>query len=111
MMKLHTLAHARSGDKGDVCNIAVIAHDASSYPAIAGYLTAERVRQHFGPMISGPVERHSLPHLGALNFVLHGALAGGVNRSLALDTHGKCFAALLLDIELPRGDAAVISSS
>jgi hypothetical protein len=106
MMKLHVLAHARSGDKGDICNIAVIAHDIASYPAIARQLTAERVKQHFGRMVSGPVERHALPHLGALNFVLHGALAGGVNRSLALDTHGKCFAALLLDIELTEGGEA-----
>lgn len=109
-MKLHALAHARSGDKGDVCNISIIVHDASSYTTVASYLTAERVQKHFGSMISGPVQRHDLPHLGALNFVLHGALAGGVNRSLALDTHGKCFAALLLDIELPHGDAPVISS-
>lgn len=102
MMKLHALAHARSGDKGDICNIAVIAYEIATYPAIASHLTAERVRQHFAATVSGPVERYELPHLGALNFVLHGALAGGVNRSLALDTHGKCYAALLLDIELPE---------
>ena len=103
-MKLQALAHARSGDKGDVCNIAVIAYEKASYPAIARHLTAERVQRHFGSMVSGPVQRYPLPHLSALNFVLHGALAGGVNRSLALDTHGKCFAALLLDIELPESD-------
>lgn len=99
-MKLHELAHARSGDKGDICNISVIAHDSANYPMLERLLTAERVRQHFGPMISGPVERFAMPHLAALNFVLHEALGGGVNRSLALDTHGKCFAALLLDLEL-----------
>lgn len=101
-MRLHTLAHARSGDKGNICNISVIARDIASYPRIARHVTSERVQQHFGRMISGPVECYPLPHLGALNFVLHNALSGGVNRSLALDTHGKCFAALLLDMELPE---------
>jgi hypothetical protein len=110
-MKLHAIAHARSGDKGDICNICVIAHDLASYPVMARHLTAELVQRHFGPMISGPVERHCLPHLGALNFVLHGALAGGVNRSLALDTHGKCFAALLLDVELPEGERVPITQA
>ena len=101
-MKLHALAHARSGDKGDICNIAVIAHDIGSFPELERFLTADRVQRHFGSMMSGPVERFALPHLGALNFVLHGALGGGVNRSLALDTHGKCFASLLLDIDVPE---------
>jgi hypothetical protein len=99
-MILRTLAHARSGDKGDICNISVIARDQAQYPRIERFLTAERVRRHFGPMMSGPVERFALPQLGALNFVLHGALGGGVNRSLALDSHGKCFAALLLEIDV-----------
>jgi len=105
-MKLHAVAHARSGDKGDICNIAVIARDPAAFPAIERYLTADRVRRHFGPMIAGPVQRFALPHLGALNFVLHRALGGGVNRSLALDTHGKCFSSLMLDIDLPDRDGA-----
>jgi hypothetical protein len=100
-MKLHVLAHARSGDKGDICNISVIARDIAQFPRIERHLTAERVRRHFGPIVSGPVQRYALAHLGALNFVLHSALGGGVNRSLSLDAHGKCLASLLLDLELP----------
>lgn len=104
-MKLHSVAHARSGDKGDICNVSVIARDPAAFAAIERHLTAERVQQHFGSMISGPVQRFALPHLSALNFVLHGALGGGVNRSLGLDTHGKCFSSLMLDIELPDNDS------
>jgi hypothetical protein len=47
------------------------------------------------------VTRYCLPMLGAINFVLHDALTGGVTRSLALDPHGKCISGLLLDLELP----------
>ena len=46
------------------------------------------------------VQRHALPHLGALHFVMHDALAGGVTRSLALDAHGKTLAAAVLDIDV-----------
>jgi hypothetical protein len=48
--------------------------------------------------VGGPIERYSLPQLGALNFVMHNALGGGVTRSLALDAHGKCLSAKLLDL-------------
>jgi hypothetical protein len=50
------------------------------------------------------VERFCLPHLGALNFVLHGSLAGGVTRSLALDAHGKCLASGLLAMVLSESE-------
>lgn len=101
-MKLLELAHARSGDKGDICNISVIAYQATDYEFIKTHLTAERVRHHFGDQVAGQVERFELPQLGALNFVLHDALSGGVNRSLALDAHGKCLGSILLEIEMPE---------
>ncbi len=101
-MKLLNIAHARSGDKGDISNIAVILFNVGHFPHIAKHLTAERVRSHFGSMVLGNVERFELPDLGMLNFVLHEALGGGVNQSLALDAHGKCFASILLEIEIPN---------
>jgi hypothetical protein len=58
------------------------------------------VRRHLAGIVRGEVRRHALPGLGALNFVLEGALGGGVTRSLALDAHGKCLASALLEIEL-----------
>ena len=51
--------------------------------------------------VRGAVTRYELPKLGALNFVLEGALGGGVTRSLALDAHGKGLGAALLSMELP----------
>ncbi len=100
-MKLIDIAHARSGDKGNISNIAVILRDANLFDQVARHLTAQRVRMHFASMIAGRVERYELPNLGAFNFVLHDALDGGVNQSLALDSHGKCFASILLEIEIP----------
>jgi hypothetical protein len=99
-MRLRDLAHARSGDKGDISNIAVIVHEMADYQRIRRALTAERVREHLHAVVRGTVERYELPQLGALNFVLHGALGGGVTRSLALDGHGKCLSSALLSIEV-----------
>ncbi len=99
-MRLRELAHARTGDKGDVSNISVIAYDPADYPRLAAQVTAARVRDHFAAFVRGEVTRYELPGLGALNFVLRGALGGGVTRSLALDPHGKSLAASLLEMEI-----------
>lgn len=102
-MQLRELAHTRTGDKGDTSQISVIAYDPGDYGFLAGHVTAERVRAHFGAIVRGTVTRYELPGLGALNFVLGHALAGGVTRSLSLDAHGKCLSSVLLELELPDG--------
>lgn len=98
---LRDLAHTRAGDKGDISCISVIAHRAEDFAMLEQHVTAERVRAHFADLVHGNVERYVLPQLGALNFVLHGALAGGVTRSLALDAHGKSLSSALLSLEIP----------
>jgi hypothetical protein len=97
-MKLHDIAIARSGDKGNLATLSVIARDPAHYPLLERVLTAERVRAHYQGVVRGEVQRYALPQLAALHFVMHDALAGGVTRSLALDAHGKTLAAALLDI-------------
>ena len=99
-MRLRDLAHARAGDKGDISCISVIAYEAADYPRLERVVTAELVRQHFAGIVHGEVRRYALPGLGALNFVLEGALGGGVTRSLALDAHGKCLASRLLELDI-----------
>lgn len=89
-MLLHDIAHTRTGDKGNRSTLSVIAYDQKDFALLEQHLTAERVRQHYAGVVHGPVERYALPQLGALNFVMHNALGGGVTRSLALDAHGKC---------------------
>jgi hypothetical protein len=100
-MLLRRIAHARTGDKGDTANVCVIARSPADYLRLERELTAERVARHLAGIVRGPVVRHALPGLGALNFVLEQALGGGVTRSLALDAHGKSLAAALLALELP----------
>jgi hypothetical protein len=100
-MKLRDIAHSRTGDKGNISNISVIAYEGRNYPLIERFVTAERVKAHFSEIVHGDVMRYELPQLGALNFVLRDALGGGVTRSLALDAHGKSLSSALLDLDLP----------
>jgi hypothetical protein len=99
-MTVRDIAHARTGDKGDICNISLIAFDPRDYPRLVEHATPERVKALFGGIVRGDVRRYELPDLGALNFVMTGALGGGVTRSLALDAHGKALSSLLLDLEI-----------
>ncbi len=88
-MKLREIAHSRTGDKGNTSNISVIAYDEKHYPLLLKQVTSARVRAHFAGVVEGEVVRYELPNIAALNFVMTGALGGGVTRSLALDAHGK----------------------
>ncbi len=101
--RLYNLAHARAGDKGDRCNIGIIARRPDYYPVLVEQLTAERIKARFGDWCRGPVDRYELPNLHALNFVLHGALDGGGLASLRLDNQGKSYgyALLRMEIEVP----------
>ena len=101
-MKLGEIAHSRSGDKGNVSNISVIAFDEADYPFLVAHVTEERIAAHLRDIVKGTVTRYELPLVGALNFVLTGALGGGVTRSLALDAHGKALSFALLELELPE---------
>jgi hypothetical protein len=98
------IARARSGDKGDLANVAVFAPDDLLYGAILREVTAERVRAHFGRFVRGRVERYEVPNVRALNFVLHEALDGGAARSLRSDPLGKSFGSLLLRMRISLSD-------
>ena len=107
---LAALAHARSGDKGDTCNIGVIARAPEIYPWLRRTLTAALVRRRFKGICRGTVERHEVSNLYALNFLLHQSLGGGGTVSLRLDAQGKTLshALLALEVSVPRAllDAA-----
>lgn len=105
MTRVHDLAHARAGDKGNTSNVVVVAYDAAGWARIDRDLTEQRVAEVFGVLGARAVRRYRLPRLHALNFVIADALAGGVSRSLRIDPHGKSLSALLLMIELPDDTA------
>ena len=100
-MRLREMAHARTGDKGNISNISVIAYRSRGFRFSARAHHRRACAGAFADIVRGPVERYELPVLGALNFVLHGALCGGVTRSLALDAHGKSLSSCLLEMEVP----------
>ncbi len=104
MIPLVDLAHARSGDKGDTANVGIIVYEAEHYDLLRGALTVERVKEHFGELVKGSVERFELPNLHALNFLLHGALDGGGTVSLMNDAQGKVFSTALLRMEIDVPD-------
>ena len=103
-VRLLDIAHARSGDKGDTANVGVIALRPEWYDVLDRYLTRERVAQHFAGIITGGVDRFELPNLGALNFLLHGALDGGGTLSLKTDAQGKVVSTALLRMVLDVPD-------
>ena len=100
MTKLREVAHSRTGDKGNISNISLIAYRMEMYPLLKEQVTAERVKAWFQEIVQGEVRRYELPKIGALNFVLFDALGGGVTRSLALDRHGKSLSSALLEMEI-----------
>jgi hypothetical protein len=99
-VKLREIAHSRTGDKGSVLNVSVIAFDESDYPLIEREVTPERVRAHFGEIVRGEVLRYALPGIGALNFVMQRPAGDTVTRTLAVDAHGKSLSSALLDLEI-----------
>jgi hypothetical protein len=102
-VKLREVAHARSGEKGDTVNISVIAYKEEDYELIRSQVTVASVRELYSPITKGEIQRFELPEIGALNFVLEGALGGGRSRTLAFDESGKALSSLILtmDIEVP----------
>lgn len=103
-VELTRLAHARSGDKGDTANVGLIALKDEFYPILVREVTAEKVKDHFGEIVKGEVERFELPNLKSLNFLLHESLGGGGTLSLMTDAQGKTFSTALLRMNVELSD-------
>jgi hypothetical protein len=104
LVPLVRLAHGRSGDKGDKANIGILARKPEVLPLLNHWLTPERVAAHFAHNQPSRVERFDLPGCQAMNFVLHDVLGGGGMASLRTDNLAKCFAQVLLSMEVPIPD-------
>jgi hypothetical protein len=101
LVPLIRLAVARSGDKGDSCNVAIIARDPAYVPILAREVTAGRMAEHFRELVDGPVRRFAAPGLFAFNFLLQGALGGGGMASLRVDPQGKAYGQRALEMLIP----------
>jgi hypothetical protein len=99
------LAWARSGDKGNLFNVAVIARQPQFLPYIAAALTPDKVGAHYGRLLAEgrtlPVDCYSVPGLAALNFVVADSMEGGILASTTLDPVAKGMAQLLLNLPIP----------
>ena len=99
-IQLRRIAHARSGDKGNIANIGLIALRPEYYPVLVEQVTPERVKEHFREICLGAVERFEIPNLHALNFLLHDSLDGGGTLSLRTAAQGKTYSGALLRMEI-----------
>ena len=99
-IQLKELAYVRSGDKGDICNIGLLALNAENYELIRREVTPERVKAFFGEMVKGSVKIYEMPNIHALEIVLHNALDGGATRTLRFDQTGKAMGTALLRLEV-----------
>lgn len=99
-MLLREIAHSRTGDKGNIVTISLIAYRPEDYKILEERVTAERVTALFGDFIDRPATRYTLPRLSALNFVLQRPVNQSVTQSLAMDAHGKCLGSALLGMEI-----------
>jgi hypothetical protein len=106
-LSLREICGYRAGDKGDISNVALFADDDDTYAVIVREVTAARVKEHFGAMVKGRVDRYEAANVRALNFVMQGALGGGGPRSLRADSLGKTLGGALvrMEIDVPDGMA------
>ena len=98
------LAYGRSGDKGNIANVGIVARRPEYVEILRREVTAERVKAHLAHLVEGEVVRYELPGLNAFNFVLHDALGGGGTASLRFDPLGKGMAQILLEMLIPLPD-------
>jgi hypothetical protein len=106
-LPLRELCGYRAGDKGDIANVAIFADDDETYAVIVREVTAQRVKEHFGAMVRGRVDRYEAANVRALNFVMHAALGGGGPRTLRADNLGKTLGGALvrMAIDVPEAMA------
>ena len=105
--QLSTIAHGRSGDKGDLVNIGLIAHRMEWFPFLERCVTAEWLKEIFADMVTGEVEVFPVPGIGGLNCIMQGALQGGGTIALRKDAQGKMMGQVVLqaEIELDKAEA------
>ncbi len=101
-MQLHDLSFVRSGDKGDIANVVVMARSPEAYEIIEQHLVPETIGEHMGELVSGDISVYKLPKIETFQVVLEGALGGGATRSLRMDGTGKTICTILSRMSIPE---------
>ena len=79
----------RSGDKGGNANLGVFARSADAFEWLDGFLSIQRLGDLLPEAAPLRVDRHRLPNIWSLNFVIHGLLGDGVAASDRQDPQAK----------------------
>ncbi|EFK08280.1 conserved hypothetical protein [delta proteobacterium NaphS2] len=106
-VQLKELAYARSGDKGDVCNVGIMAKTKNVYNFLEKAITPEKVKAHFKGMVKGDVDIYPLPNIDCMNLALRRSLGGGATCTLRFDQTGKSMGPVLLGMELEADEALI----
>ena len=99
-VQLRELCYGRSGDKGDICDIGLMALNEKNYEIIKKQVTPRRIKEFFKDWVKGDVEIYEMPNVMSLEIVMHGALGGGATRNLRVDQTGKAMCQALLRMEV-----------
>lgn len=99
---LKEIAFARSGDKGDVCNVGIMAKSKKIYEYLAKTLTPDKIKEHYKGMVKGNVEIYPMPNIECIEVVLRRSLGGGATCTLRFDQTGKsmCMAMLRMEVKV-----------
>ena len=103
-IKLIHLAYVRSGDKGDISNVGILAFDKENYEILREQVTSNKVKEHYKDLVKGKVCVYEMPNINALQIVMYNALGGGATKTLRWDETGKsmCLGMLNMDIDVPE---------
>ena len=99
-MQLKDVAYARSGDKGDISTIGVIALNSNYYQQLKKELTPEKIKDFFKGMVKGSVTIYPEDNIECFQIICHGGLDGGATRTLRYDSTGKALGCALLRMEV-----------
>jgi hypothetical protein len=110
-VQLKELAYARSGDKGDVCNVGVMAKTKNAYEFLLKTLTPEKIKAYYKGMVKGGVEIYPLPNIDSLEIVLRQSLGGGATCTLRFDQTGKSMGPALLGMVVEADEALIMEAA
>ena len=103
-VQLMELAYCRSGDKGDISNVGVMAFNRKNYEILLKKITPQKVKEHYRDMVKGDVEIYPMPNINSIEVVMHNALDGGAPTSLRLGQTGKTMANAFSMMEIDLDD-------
>ncbi|RJR21169.1 MAG: hypothetical protein C4582_08220 [Desulfobacteraceae bacterium] len=106
-VQLKELAYARSGDKGDVCNVGIMAKTRNVYEFLVRTITPEKIKAYYEGMVKGDVEIYPLPNIDSLQIVLRQSLGGGATCTLRFDQTGKSMGPVLLGMVVEADEALI----